>query len=81
MEPGRQPPLGRMANRPSVVMLTVVGLMGVVLGAVGYSGLLTTQAHGSPLRLGAGVAAGLVVVGGITAAVVRTLALRLTASR
>ena len=80
MEPRRQPPLGRMANRRSVAMLTLVGLLGVALGVAGYSGLLAAQAHGSPLRLGAGVAAGLVMVGGITTAVIRVLALRLAAS-
>ncbi|HEY6378786.1 MAG TPA: hypothetical protein VI316_06370 [Candidatus Dormibacteraeota bacterium] len=81
MQPLPQPVQGTWVSRCRVALLTVGGLLGIGLGVAGFWALLTAQAQGSAVRIGAGLAAGLVVVGGITAVVIRALAPRLAAGR
>jgi hypothetical protein len=76
-----EPAPGGWVSHWRVALLTIGGLLGIGLGVAGFWTLLTAQAQGSALRLGAGLAAGVVVVGGITALVVRALAPRLAAGR
>jgi hypothetical protein len=81
MELRPRPAPGRGVSRRSVALLTLVGLFGIALGVIGFGGLLAAEAQGSPVRLGAGLAASVVVVGGITAVVIRALAPRLATGR
>ena len=81
MQPLPQRAPGTWVSRRRVALLTVGGLLGIGLGVAGFWPLLTAQAQGSTLRIGAGLAAVIVVVGGITAAVIRALAPRLAAGR
>ena len=63
-----------------VALLVMAGLAGAALGVVRLGSALSAEAQGSGLRLAGGLAAVLVVVGGLTAAVVRLLGPRMARS-
>lgn len=75
-----QPARSPWFTRGWVALLVVAGLAGATSGLVRLGGALSTAAQGDGLRLAGGLAAALVVVAGLTVAVVRLFAPRVARS-